>query len=42
MEKGAERKTEPKSTGRGWSEGRRKYMSIDEVEIRITSKVFRL
>ena len=42
MEKDTERKTEPKSAGRGWSEGRRKYMPVDEVDIGITSSVFRL
>ena len=42
MEKGTERKTEPKSAGRGWSEGRRKYLSVDGVDIGIASRVFRL
>ena len=42
MEKGTERKTEPRSAGRGWSEGRRKYMPVDGVDIRIASRVFRL
>ena len=42
MEKGIESKTEPRSPGRGWSEGRRKYMSVDGVDIEIASRVFRL
>ena len=42
MEKSTESKTEPKSDERGWSEGRRKYVSADGVDIRIASRVSRL
>ena len=42
MEKGTERKTEARGAGRGWSEGRKKYVSADGVDIRIASRVFRL
>ena len=42
MEKGIERKTEPRSAGRGWSEGREKYMPVDGVDIGIVSRAFRL
>ena len=42
MEKGTERKTEPRGAGRGWSEEHRKYMPADGVDIRIASRVFRL
>ena len=42
MEKGTERKTEPRGAGRGWSEGRMEYISADGVDIRIASRVFRL
>ena len=42
MEKDAERKTKPKSAGRGWSEGRRQYTCRDEIDVNIISRVFRL
>ena len=42
MEKSTERKTEPRSAGRGWSDGRREYMLVDGVDIRISSTVSRL
>ena len=42
MEKSTESKTEPRSTGRRWSDGRRKYMPVDGADIRISSRVSRL
>ena len=42
MEKGTERKTEPRSAGRGWSEGRRKYTCREEIDVNIISRVLEL
>ena len=42
MEKGTEKKMEPRSAGRGWSDKHTRYVSADGVDIRIASRVFKL